>query len=545
MCKAASHTLNTRLLALFLVSLITGCASLAPLDLELLAQIDDFDIVQQRQNEFLALPDALVRLKDMRTYAEEVAVLYGTESLRLGPLGSALIAKYDASLNGHLVLQKFYKTLDEDAAALHAMWVDRIKNYATYGRSGSLAKPFRALTIEDAHAFILERDESVIGSMYGENEEYPLVAYVLAQKNTGEVEKVYFEIKSFERWRELSSDPGNAQPVDVIRELAQLQDNSAQVAYGIYLLENADTNPEQHDRIVATGRNWLRTASNAPNALPPYFLANYEVARRDSGISWDRVKARYERAIQLGYTDAAVSLGRLYLQGVFSAPGRRTGLELLESAAEKNNVDAASALGALLMGQAPADAIEYLRQAAEFGEAGHRLAYVRVLVHSPHRQQLSATAFDWIAQLAEDKNQDAMVLLATIHAKGLYDEQVRIRQARRWYRRSVEVEPTDGQNVNEVAWVLATTHLKRLRNPTLATKYMDNLMSNNTQARSNPEFIDTWAAAYAAAGDFQRAIELQEEAVALADETPSEIKQLLELHLRNYRDRKALTEQVP
>ena len=537
--------LEIRLLAPLLATFFYGCASLSPSDLELPAQMDDFDIVQQRQDEFLALPDALSRLKDMRTYSEEVAVLFSTESLRLGPLGSALIAKHDASLVGHLVLRNFYKPLNDDAAAKHAAWVERIKNYATYGRSGSLARPFRALTIEDAHAFVHERGDSVIGSMYGENEEYPLVAYVLARRASGEIEKIYFEIRSYERWRELTADPSNAQPVDVIRELAQLQDNSAQVAYGIYLLENADSNPREEDQIIATGRNWLRTASNAPNALPPYFLANSEVARRKGGIDWDRVKSRYERAIQLGYTDAHVSLGRLYLQGIYGAPERREGLELLESAAEKNNVDAASTLGALLLRQAPDDAIAYLRQAAELGNHRHRLAYVRVVVHPPHERQLSSTAFDWIAQLAHDKNQDAMVLLATIHAKGLFNEKVSIRQARRWYRRSVEVEPTDGQNVNEVAWVLATTHLKRLRNPTLAIKYMDTLMSNNAQARTSAAFIDTWAAAYAAAGDFRRAIELQEEAVAIAEETQSEDKDVLELHLQNYRDQKALTEKVP
>ena len=534
-----------RLLVPLLTSFLWGCASLSTPDLHLLAQIDDFELVQQRQDEFLALPDALSRLKDMRTYAEEVAVLYGTESLRLGPLGSALVAKHDASLNGHLVLRKFYQPLDEDAASLHSTWVERIKNHAFYGRTGSLEKPFRALTIEDAHAIIIERGDAVIGSMYGEHDEYPLVAYLLARKPSGEVEKLYFEIRSYERWRELTPDPGNAQPVDVIRELAQLQDNSAQVAYGIYLLENAESNPEKHDQIIETGRNWLRNASQAPNALPPYFLANYEVARREQGISWTRVKGRYERAIQLGSTDAEVGLSKIYLQGVFGGPDRRLGLELLESAAEKNNVDAASALGSLLMSQAPEDAINYLKQAAELGGHRHKLTYVRVLVHPPHEQLLSAEAFGWVQQLAKDENQDAMVLLATIHAKGLYNDKMSIRQARRWYRRSVEVEPTDGQNVNEVAWVLATTHLKRLRNPTLAIKYMDNLMATNTKARTSPAFIDTWAAAYAAAGDFRRAIELQEEAVALADQTQSEVKQILELHLRNYRDRKALTEQVP
>ncbi|MCY4094735.1 MAG: tetratricopeptide repeat protein [Gammaproteobacteria bacterium] len=538
--------LKTHLVAPLIAYFLYGCASLSPPDLELLSKIDDFDIVQQRQDEFLALPDALSRLTDMRTYSEEVGVLYSTESLRLGPLGSALIAKHDASLNGHLVLRKFYGPLDEEAATAHTRWVERIKNHASHGRSGSLSKPYRALTIEDAHAFVVERGDSVIGSMYGENDEFPLVAYVIARKPTGDVEKIYFEIRSYERWRELTPDPGNAQPVDVIRELAQLQDNSAQVAYGIYLLENAASNPEQRDQIVTTGRNWLRTASNAPNALPSYFLANDEVAQRNErGVSWDRVKSRYERAIQLGYTDAQVSLGRLYLQGVFGSPERRIGLELFESAAEKNNVDAASALGALLLSQDPDDAIDYLRLAAELGDARHRLAYVRTVVHPPFEQQLSPVAFRWIEGLALDNNQEAMILLATIYAKGLYEGNVRIRQARSWYRRSVEVEPTDGQNVNEVAWVLATTHLRRLRNPTLAIKYMDMLMSNNAKARTSPEYIDTWAAAYAAAGDFRRAIELQEEAVAIAEESQSDVKQILELHLRNYQERKALTEKVP
>ena len=534
-----------RLVTPLFVAFLWGCASFSTPDLDLLKQIEDYDIVQQKQDEFLARPDALARLKDMRLYAEEVAVLYGTESLRLGPLGSALIAKNDGSFNGHLVLRDFYEALDEDAAAHHALWVERLANHTSHGRTGKLSSPYRALTIEDAHAFIRARGDVVIGSMYGENDVYPLVAYIIARKDSGEIEKLYFEILAYPRWRELTPNPISAQPVDVIRELAQLQNNSAQVAYGIYLLENAEANPEQRDQIVSTGRNWLRNASSATNALPSYFLANYEVNNRDQNVNWNRIKSRYERAIQLGYTDADVALSRIYLQGVFGGPERRIGLELLESAAAKNNVDAASALGALLMSQAPEDAIVYLKQAAELGNRANRLAYIRVLVHPDHAKQITDAEFKWIEDLADSKDQDAMVLLATIHAKGLYNEKVRIRQARRWYRRSVEVEPTDGANVNEVAWVLATTHLKRLRNPTLAIKYMDTLMSNNAKARVSPAFIDTWAAAYAAAGDFQQAIKLQEEAVAIAAENQSDVTQLLELHLRNYRDRKALTEMVP
>ena len=535
-----------RVLAPLLASFLWGCASITPPDPVLLAQIDDFELVQQRQDAFLALPDALARLQDMQSYATEVAVLYDTESLRLGPLGSALIAKYDASLNGHLVLQKFYRPLHDAATAKHVDWVRKITNHAAHGRDGSLQQPFRALTIEDAHAFILNRGESVIGSTYGQSEEFPLIAYLLARDASEYVKKVYFEIQAYPRWRELTPDPANAHTVDVIRALARARDNSAQVAYGIYLLENANSDPTKRDRIIATGRNWLRNANATPNAMPPFFLANFEVAQRAKGISWDRVKANYERAIQLGYTDAHVRLGKLYLQGVFGSPERRIGLELLEEAVELNNVEAASALGSLLMSQAPDEAIEYFHKAAELGGRRHKLTYVRTILQPSHERALSETEFNWIADLANEENQEAMVLLGNIYAKGLYDSKVSIRQARKWYRRSVEIRPNDGQHVNEVAWVLATTHLKRLRNPTLAIQYMDTLMTSNEQARNLPAYIDTWAAAYAAAGDFRRAIELQQEAVALAEQRQEgNVKAVLESHLRDYKDRKALTEKVP
>lgn len=48
---------------------------------------------------------------------------------------------------------------------------------------------------------------------------------------------------------------------------------------------------------------------------------------------------------------------------------------------------------------------------------------------------------------------------------------------------------------------------------------MDQMMSANEQARQNPMFLDTWAAAYAANGDFEQAIKLQNQALEAADVT--------------------------
>ena len=76
--------------------------------------------------------------------------------------------------------------------------------------------------------------------------------------------------------------------------------------------------------------------------------------------------------------------------------------------------------------------------------------------------------------------------------------------------------PEDVNIVNEVAWTLAVTHLEPLRKPSYALEIMDHAMSADEEARKNPAYLDTWAAAYAANGNFTRAVALQQQAVDAA-----------------------------
>ena len=546
--KATRHRLSLFVRAPVLASVLAlgGCASLDVSQPDLPTSIADFEEIQSLQDLFLAEPSALESLSDLQSYGNDVSLLWTSNSLRKGPLGTAMVGKYQGSFTGHYVLEKFYRTLGEPAADKHATWVNKITNHMTHGRDGSVNRPYRATDAHEARAFVRATGATVIGSMYGERENFPLVIYVLSRDDQGVVTPVFFEIQSYPRLRDLTTRPSEAAPIDVIRVLAGNQDVAAKVAYGAYLLENADADPNKRDGVVKLGKEWLVSSMQSQNAIPSYLMARFDIANRSKGIVWGDVERMLQRSIRLGHTEAMVSLGKLYLSGVFGDPHRQEGLTLLQGAIQRESVDAATTLGSMLYDSDREVALRYLRVASNHGGTAERLRFVRALVHPEVNRQVDEQAFGWMEELAAQDNQEGMLELAKIHAKGLYEDKVSLRKARRWYKRSVELAPTHGERVNEVAWILATTNIKRLRNPTLAIKYMDVLMSGNEEARQLPAYIDTWAAAYASKGDFHKAIELQREAVARAAKIQREdLADLLQAHLRDFEEGKALTEEVP
>jgi spermidine synthase len=74
----------------------------------------------------------------------------------------------------------------------------------------------------------------------------------------------------------------------------------------------------------------------------------------------------------------------------------------------------------------------------------------------------------------------------------------------------------DIKSLNNLAWVLATTQDTKLRNPADAVKYAERTIEL-VEPYQQPAFLETLAAAYAAAGDFSKAVKTAEEAIKLLE----------------------------
>jgi hypothetical protein len=138
-----------------------------------------------------------------------------------------------------------------------------------------------------------------------------------------------------------------------------------------------------------------------------------------------------------------------------------------------------------------------------------------------------------------------MLLLGNLAARGLSGP-VNRRAAQRWYRAAANAAPLDAAIVNEVAWTLTVSTDLELRRPDYAVRIMTTLMEGNADARERPEYLDTWAATYAATGNFGEALRVQQQAVDIATgEEFDDVRDILSEHLEFFRRGETLSEDVP
>jgi tetratricopeptide (TPR) repeat protein len=82
------------------------------------------------------------------------------------------------------------------------------------------------------------------------------------------------------------------------------------------------------------------------------------------------------------------------------------------------------------------------------------------------------------------------------------------------WTRAIETNPDSAETLNNLAWILATSKDAKLREPGRALEFAQRACQITKNTR--PDFLDTLAVAYAANGNFEKAITVSKQAYALA-----------------------------
>jgi serine/threonine-protein kinase len=108
-------------------------------------------------------------------------------------------------------------------------------------------------------------------------------------------------------------------------------------------------------------------------------------------------------------------------------------------------------------------------------------------------------------------------LAARITLAGILVEMGETQLAVEHYHKALQLEPDQAHVLKNLAWILATSKDVKLQNPNGVVKLA--VRACELTEYNQPEFLDTLAAAYAAAGRFSQAIQTAEKAINLAENT--------------------------
>ena len=563
MCYICRMSVRFPVLAILSALALAGCQSApSPPDPWVAAGLDAAErpSVPRLREAFLAaesLPERLQRLDELESQALHLAE---NEPLKLGAIGTAILDLHQGSLVGHYALARFYQHVDSaQAAALHGAWVALIKADMASSVADERADPHAihaAMTRSEAQMFVVSESMTPVGSIYQSSEPHPFAMLVVGRPASGPLQRFYFSLDGAYRGmrEELGQQLGDMapSPSTFLGLLARSGDTAAQAAIGALLIAR--------DR-PAEAVGWLRAASRTGNVLANTMLARIfwqqsiqAETDEDRQAALDAVMENYLHAIALGSADAMYALGGLYLSGAFGEDNRDSGIPLLRQAGDLDHSDALLYLAHLhgageLVEQDPAKAEGYFIRSASLNNSSARLSYARYLMAQEREGRPDAgdeRAIGWLKELAEEhEHPEAMLLLGNLHARGLAARQ-NIRAAYRWYRDAAEAAPNNASIVNEVAWTLTVSDLDRLRRVRYAKRIMTAMMQSDPEARAQPEYLDTWAATYAATGDFGEAVRLQQLALQkAADAERHDVLDILQEHLELFMAGKPVIEQAP
>ena len=557
-----------------LLLVCVGCA-IRPLPTyeELAASVAAGEAVDVRdlRAAFLAAPDFARRVDALGALEQQAIDVLDEEPLRLGPLGAAILDQYQGSIAGHYALLRFYEFVERDEAAReHRQWVARIIEHLD--GQGTREHPYMVLSAPEANAYLAASGRQPVGSIYQTSEDFPFVMMVAAKPAAGRMQNVFFDLEAaYDSVRDsvAGDTPGREfKPGALIGLLARRDDPAAQVYIGAFL-----SSEDRLDEAV----DWLSAASRRGNLIANLMLADVHLARAQrlpEGAERDEVLElvlqNFLHAVAAGSDQAMYRLAELYIGELYGPGEAAAGMPLLRRAADLDNIDAILFLAQIYVAGLPLagrgiepdyDLSEaYFLRAAELESPRAKILYARFLMSDTVGKEFNDQAFGWLKELARDlgpckaelrdpraprvpcPGAEARLVLGEIHARGIHVKPS-YRRARNWFKSAVKASPDNAHVVNEVAWRLTVTRIGPLRDERYALAIMERMMNRDDLARRNPAYLDTWAAAYAANGDFGRAVALQEEALKEAnDQEMATVIEELERHLAAFEAGETITD---
>ena len=105
------------------------------------------------------------------------------------------------------------------------------------------------------------------------------------------------------------------------------------------------------------------------------------------------------------------------------------------------------------------------------------------------------------------------------------------------YRQGLNLQPNNLKATNNLAWILATSEDSKVRRPEEALLMAKNIVKATKE--QNPDALDTLAAAQAASGNFESAVQTINKAMLLIKpgQLPA-LKNQLRVRLDSYKNRK-------
>ena len=510
---------------------------------------------------------------------ESQALLYlEQEPLKLGSIGSAILEKDPSNLIGRLALSKFYSSLGtiETGTDFKESYEESLKVISESG-NGSPGKPWVVSSNQAAELFLKDTGISRVGGVYQSNLQQKLGLMIIGlESEEPQPKEYYFDLSHLlnSANAHLSTDKtqDSDNPWPLLRLLSENRDSAAQSAIGAYLVKQKN---------YKAAINWLTAAAQQDNLFAHTLLArifwsqfsgieqmlrsdkdqstltaeNRERLRSQLNDLKTKSQSHHRQAISLGSVESMYTLGRLLFEGKFGPGKVIEGQELLEQSGKLGNAESFLFLAhhyrfGNIVQQDISRSTTFFSKATKLRNPEAIVAFARFLL-SPagegFREEEKFGIVKLLEELVAEKEPEAMVVLGNLSAAGVQTNQS-FRQAISWYKKAVKtasnnIDETSDEVINEVAWILATTSKKSLKRARYALRIIDKRMQDSALAREKPEFLDTWAAALAANGQFEKAIEVQNRAISKATEQDrDDVLEILERHLKSFKLNQPITE---